>query len=1006
MSVLDNRQYDTEFEREEASRAEAVSREIMERTEREAMAEDVREAQEAVTAGRATEAQENIVKHAFPDTTRPPPERTDTSKRYEPGSTPYEMGWRTEAEYRNAQTYGLDRYGPHEGSRIPEGTLVVKDIYDKPFLRIPPPDEVKTDRGKYAGSTYQDYINYFSPMGKGLRVAAKDYDGREILLKPSTLDEINKAAGDEKFNAMVKAKLIPKGSIYIDENSYLPPSVVAEIKKESPKLGKILETKGYAAYREAYDKAVAEYEKAKETYDAEGRAGGAGASPFGTGLVRLGDGLYIARADYDALTDKQKDIGIKKGFGELITAINKDAYLPDLTGEKVSIPQAIWRFLTPWAEEKGETFVTNLKGVTSRTSSSQAELKQRYAEQKESWEAAPLWAKVLAGGDSGNIRESKVSQKVARAMGAEVPHGLDPKAKVTVYIELRTGMPDFGGVGRIKVGELSAADVVRRAKEYDEFIRNLASKSTANYDKLKQAAAPAQRLTKLVSHEDMGLSPEQFERLIKFRVEQLAKGKTPEEVKKITEAVTKEADNLQKIKLLPSEIKHLQEEAAKAKEVADKLKISRQIAEKQKALELAKRQAEVSKAWAKEMERQGAAADKAIIEFAQKRQTSEALTQELKKAQNAIEEGKLNPQRERLLRERIIEIEKALEFKRNIAIGVVPAGIFTKEQMEQLLGGVNKLSPSEAIKLFNNQQSILPVIASRPDLAAKILSQADAKAKAEALAKIDPALGKALQEGNLTKAQTLALAKIRSLGKTEAETKGLAKMKTEQAKAQPLPQPKPVPKPSTSPTPKPSPAPKYPQPRPESPKPVSPRMPEPISPPKPPKIVKPPDLNIPEPQPPPKLPPRLEISKKDKQDRADVLKAGGAIAWYQGKVGGKDRWDTIINPYSDNSDYRMILGDPPKGATIVARGKGAAFTTAQVLYGNAPKRKVNVDSGFQDIKISPVGRKKIRLNFTPDPEGLTRGDIRIGQPHASITERRARISGRKIRITPPRGKLR
>lgn len=44
---------------------------------------------------------------------------------YIPGSTMYEMGFRTPEEYRKAQQAGT-AYGPHEGKEVPEGSVVVK----------------------------------------------------------------------------------------------------------------------------------------------------------------------------------------------------------------------------------------------------------------------------------------------------------------------------------------------------------------------------------------------------------------------------------------------------------------------------------------------------------------------------------------------------------------------------------------------------------------------------------------------------------------------------------------------------------------------------------------------------------------------------------------------------------------------------------------------------------------------------------------------------------------
>jgi len=75
----------------------------------------------------------------------------------------------------------------------------------------------------------------------------------------------------------------------------------------------------------------------------------------------------------------------------------------------------------------------------------------------------------------------------------------------------------------------------------------------------------------------------------------------------------------------------------------------------------------------------------------------------------------------------------------------------------------------------------------------------------------------------------------------------------------------------------------------------------------------------------------------------------------------------------------MVLGEKPQGANIVKRGKGSAFATAQVTHGEPPKKVIRVDSGLEDIAVSAMGKKRIRLVYTPDPKGRTKGDITIGR---------------------------
>lgn len=124
-----------------------------------------------------------------------------------------------------------------------------------------------------------------------------------------------------------------------------------------------------------------------------------------------------------------------------------------------------------------------------------------------------------------------------------------------------------------------------------------------------------------------------------------------------------------------------------------------------------------------------------------------------------------------------------------------------------------------------------------------------------------------------------------------------------------------------------------------------------------------------------------------------------------GKLRGKARWDVIVNPYTSNEHYYMVLGDPPEGATIAVGGPKSAYRTAQMLRGKPPSKEVKVDSGFQDITVTPEG-KKITLHFTPDPKLETKGDITIGQGIPRISTRTRLPVSRAPRITPRMPRLR
>jgi len=132
--------------------------------------------------------------------------------------------------------------------------------------------------------------------------------------------------------------------------------------------------------------------------------------------------------------------------------------------------------------------------------------------------------------------------------------------------------------------------------------------------------------------------------------------------------------------------------------------------------------------------------------------------------------------------------------------------------------------------------------------------------------------------------------------------------------------------------------------------------------------------------------------------RKEVKSSTGAIAWRMGQLGGKDRWDVVVNPYTANEHYYMILGKQPEGATVLKRGKGSAYGTAQVVRGIAPKRDVKVDSGFVDITITPTSKNSVKMRVTPDPKMETKGDITIGNSKPRISRRIGRISPRMPKL--------
>lgn len=108
--------------------------------------------------------------------------------------------------------------------------------------------------------------------------------------------------------------------------------------------------------------------------------------------------------------------------------------------------------------------------------------------------------------------------------------------------------------------------------------------------------------------------------------------------------------------------------------------------------------------------------------------------------------------------------------------------------------------------------------------------------------------------------------------------------------------------------------------------------------------------------------------KVDFQRRRDIRNAKGAIAWRNGELHGKDRWDVITSPYTDKENYTIVLGKKPLGAIIV-KGPGSAKKTAQLVFGTRLKRRVLIDQpGLFTTELTPGAGKQVRITFFKDVE--------------------------------------
>lgn len=120
-----------------------------------------------------------------------------------------------------------------------------------------------------------------------------------------------------------------------------------------------------------------------------------------------------------------------------------------------------------------------------------------------------------------------------------------------------------------------------------------------------------------------------------------------------------------------------------------------------------------------------------------------------------------------------------------------------------------------------------------------------------------------------------------------------------------------------------------------------------------------------------------ESEPQEEKKKLKYTPIQGAVAWRMGRLKKGPVINIIKRPYKTQEDLKTTVGQVPEGA-VLATGKGSAKKSATLLQGEGPK-EVTIDSGFQDLTITSQG-KKVNLDFTPDPLGLTHHEIHVGNP--------------------------
>lgn len=937
-------------------------------------------------------------------------------KYFLPGSTAYETGHRIESERVQGGGRAL---GPYEGNLIPEGTIITMEG-DKPTRRF---SRQELERGDADIRTWVE-------LG-AVRYPVKSYAGKEVLLTPKQVKEIEKVVDNrEQFDLYKKYGVIAKNAKYytpedieaaqreqamasidqdrwyrqhtkLPDGQWIANSDLAQVKTDSPEVYQLLTTEGFAAantYVDAQNKVADVYSKnvamvkpyeIKEGPDAGKidivRLMSSGNEPSIKAAITLfpdlaGDekGFLVAPKDEQAKAIAQtialKQIVVEGRFN--IQDMGK--FYAGLSAPEKRAVISNWQQMpeieAQLAAQKPEEVKAAFKGIISGV-----------------WAASPNWDKLtvydkaglIAGDVANTIFIGVGAYQIGKALNLKPPKVILPKGSGGLPTEAFNPKTTLTQFKNIPPYELNMSKV-----EFDRFI--IAKRANRNLTVTSFQLAEENGITfkDAIKQVKTGLRPDetpsrlwQPERQIK--TEEVPRRKLIATATIETGLTRAELREFTLARQVNPDLTPKQYVASKAAFNETIIKTGTKAREYEKAFKIQflkdfseAKQTGITKASAKVLAQQSFLAYQNQIKEA-KYQREAGLKILFETQAKEIPSRRLSRKEGEQILAKLAEMKAQFEMKaqnesrlwkpapmwRAEYHGVLPEEAITQPQPQPVTAvkaaTATALATATQLKTETKTQTrtqLQTQLRAQLQTALMVATQLKTQVKTKTQTKLATQLQTQLKTATQTKAATQTRTALRTALKTA--TKLQTQLKTEIGLKTAL---KPVTKIPTKPVTK---------------------------------------------KPPPK---RIRLpggSKGEKNKRQSILAAGGAIAWRMGKVGGTDRWDTIINPYADNSDYLMVLGEPPEGATIVSRGVGSAYRTAQVTKGQAPKRAVLVDSGFIDVNIKPEGRKQIAVAFTPDPQGLTKGDITIGGGNRAIINRiPPRISSKRLRITPKRPRI-
>lgn len=141
------------------------------------------------------------------DRSRPTVYKKGGIKYYTPDSAMYRLGFRTSAEYQEAQKKGVE-LGHHETApEVGKGSVLVEDKGQ--LFRVTPGELAKGDLSETLIRKIQKE-QYRVPV----TATSKKGEKAQILLTPKVYEGYSKLKGEQKFNRAVELGIIPAGAIY------------------------------------------------------------------------------------------------------------------------------------------------------------------------------------------------------------------------------------------------------------------------------------------------------------------------------------------------------------------------------------------------------------------------------------------------------------------------------------------------------------------------------------------------------------------------------------------------------------------------------------------------------------------------------------------------------------------------------------------------------------------------------------------------------------------------